>query len=202
MTDLGSLDGGRSHGYEINDKGQVVGVSSYDAMLVQEVHAVLWDSNSMTDLGTLAPSHVNSVAWDINNSGQIVGDSFHDNSSIDRGAFLYENGVMINLNDLLAPGSNWVLLGSTAINDRGQIVGFGQHDGETRAFLMTPLPADVLPGDFDEDGNVDLVDFATMSAAWSGDETPTSNWNEDCDLDGSGVIDMGDLVIFVGNWQP
>ena len=57
-----------------------------------------------------------------------------------------------------------------------------------------------LPGDFAPDGNVNLADFAIMAAAWLSDDTPSENWNPACDLDGSGVIDAGDLMMFTEYW--
>jgi hypothetical protein len=51
------------------------------------------------------------------------------------------NGVLVlDLNGVLAP--NWVFTEATAINDAGQIVGVGRHNGQVRAFLLKPvLPA-------------------------------------------------------------
>jgi hypothetical protein len=54
---------------------------------------------------------------------------------------LYKRGVgMVDLNSLIDPSSGWVLLQAIGINDSGQIVGQGQFDGQTRAFLLTPVP--------------------------------------------------------------
>lgn len=64
----------------------------------------------------------------------------------------------------------------------------------------TDFAAIVLLGDFEPDGDVDLVDFAIIAAAWMSDDTPTANWNADCDLDGSGDIGIDDLVKFTENW--
>jgi hypothetical protein len=47
---------------------------------------------------------------------------------------------MYDLNNLIAPGSGWLLGAAYAINDRGQIVGVGTHNGQDRAFLLTPVP--------------------------------------------------------------
>jgi len=58
----------------------------------------------------------------------------------------------------------------------------------------------VYLGDFDGQCDVDLVDFAIMSAAWLSDDTPSANWNQDCDLDNSGVIDIDDLETLGANW--
>ena len=47
---------------------------------------------------------------------------------------------MLDLNTLIAPGSGWILTEARDINDRGQIVGYGQTTQGTRAFLLTPVP--------------------------------------------------------------
>jgi probable HAF family extracellular repeat protein len=56
--------------------------------------------------------------------------------------FLWEEGEMWNLNDLIPSGAGWYLTRPTALNDRGQIVGFGVKDGKGKAFLLTPLVED------------------------------------------------------------
>jgi probable HAF family extracellular repeat protein len=45
---------------------------------------------------------------------------------------------MIDLNNLIASGSGWVLTSAEAINDKGQIVGWGTLNGTSRAFLLDP----------------------------------------------------------------
>jgi probable HAF family extracellular repeat protein len=89
----------------------------------------------MTDLGTLSGFRQElSIAYDINNSGQIVGDSGNR-------AFLYENGSMIDLNSLIDPNSGWTLFTAKDINSTGQIVGVGSVDDQYgRLFLLTPVP--------------------------------------------------------------
>jgi hypothetical protein len=53
--------------------------------------------------------------------------------------FLYSGGTMTDLNSLLPAGSGWVLLTPTAINDFGQIVGYGNINGEQHAFLLNTI---------------------------------------------------------------
>ncbi|MCC7377185.1 MAG: hypothetical protein IT581_21165 [Verrucomicrobiales bacterium] len=53
-------------------------------------------------------------------------------------AFYFERGRFYDLNQLLPPDSDWHLTDATAINDQGQIVGFGERAGQTRAFLLFP----------------------------------------------------------------
>ena len=58
--------------------------------------------------------------------------------------FLYSNGVMQNLNNLIPPNSGWTLTEATGINDSGQICGYGFYSGNSsgqyEAFLLTPIP--------------------------------------------------------------
>jgi len=53
-------------------------------------------------------------------------------------------------------------------------------------------------GDFDHDGDVDLVDFNIFGQAFSGDGTPTHYF--EADLDGDDDCDLQDYVIFLPNF--
>lgn len=93
----------------INDRGQIVGESGNKA--------VLWDSGVTTVLGALTGS-VNSYAYAINSTGQIVGDSIFCGACNDRATLWDRNGSVINLGTL--GGADSIALD---INDLGQIVG-------------------------------------------------------------------------------
>ena len=45
---------------------------------------------------------------------------------------------MLDLNNLIPANSGWLLQQATAINDQGQIVGYGTLNGQSEAFLLTP----------------------------------------------------------------
>ena len=96
------------------------------------------DGAGMKDLGTLGGPK--SRAHDINNAGQVVGSAdLVDNGVVCSHAFVYSGGKMRDLNSLVDPAAGWSLLVATAINDSGQIAGYGTTpDGNTRAFLLTP----------------------------------------------------------------
>jgi probable HAF family extracellular repeat protein len=124
-----------SFGLDISDPGQVVGWSYLAGDRNQ--HAFLYDG-TMHDLGSLFG--YNSTAVGINNQGVIVGASSTSTPSITRAFIFTQVDGMIDLNSLIDPSSGWVLTGSSAINDFGQIVGVGTHSGQSAAFLLTPVP--------------------------------------------------------------
>ena len=92
----------------------------------------------MNVLGTLGWS--SSYAQGINDSVQVVGYSQYIIQSSLQHAFLSADGTMFDLNILLPTDSGWILLKANGINDSGQIVGEGYINGQSRAFLMTPIP--------------------------------------------------------------
>ncbi len=131
MHDLGTLPGGTySYAYGINSSGLVVGESYTSG---DSWHAYLYSGSSMHDLGTL-PGGYDSAAYGINQSGVIVGDA--ENSAGQWRAIVDIDGSMEDLNNLISPTSGWSLTAATAINDSGQIVGYGSNGD----FLLTPMP--------------------------------------------------------------
>ncbi len=132
MQDLGTISGPNSIATGINNIGQIVGWTDIDNS--QNTHAALWQDGSILDLGSLGG---HSYAMAINNNAEIVG-----NALTDRGtkAFLYSDGVMEDLNNLIDPALNWSLTSAQSINDTGQIVGYGVEPfGQQHAFLLTPI---------------------------------------------------------------
>ena len=53
--------------------------------------------------------------------------------------FLWEDGVIYNLNDLILPGSDMTLIDVDQINDRGEIACQGLANGEPHPCLLVPL---------------------------------------------------------------
>lgn len=141
VIDIGDLGGDAWHTpMDINAGGAVVGFSNPLGVIGIDFapHAFLWTrATGVRDLGTL-PGDAVSQAVGINSSGQIVGVS---TGAINR-AFLYENGVMHDLNDLVGPDFPDLLIVAQHINDEGVIVGRAVRRGTTAQvpFVATPTP--------------------------------------------------------------
>jgi probable HAF family extracellular repeat protein len=139
-----------SYASAINASGQIVGYSNPAGATVDVMHGFLYSGGSMSDLGVLSGG-----AWSqangINTWGQVVGEA--DNGAGSYDGFVYFGGGMTDLNNLLdSTGSGWQICDATAVNDSGQITGWGYNaDGYLHAFILTPHPAVA--------GKVTLQDF-------------------------------------------
>ena len=56
----------------------------------------------------------------------------------------FTRGMAFDLNALVPPGSGWTLSEALRINDKGQIIGVGQTQGQVRAFLLNPVESNRL----------------------------------------------------------
>jgi hypothetical protein len=74
----------------------------------------------------------------VNDGGDAVGGcGIGDPANRTQHATLWRGGAMIDLNDLITDPS-WILESAVAVNASGQIVGTGIHNGNLRAFILTP----------------------------------------------------------------
>ncbi len=140
VIDIGDLGGDAWHTpMDIDDAGNVVGFSNPTGVIGIDFnpHAFLWTrAGGIRDLGTL-PGDANSQGLGVNSSLQVVGVS----SGATNRAFLWENGVMQDLNSLVGPNFPDVLIVAQHISDDGVIVGRAVLHGTTRQvpFVATPV---------------------------------------------------------------
>jgi len=71
--------------------------------------------------------------------------------------------MMIDLNTLIPPASGWILQAATAIDERGAVAGYGQFQGQLRAFFLTP-PID-LRANLIQHGNLQTTNFPNPHTA-------------------------------------
>jgi probable HAF family extracellular repeat protein len=140
MTDISPFGSSESYAHGINNRGEVVGeylIADHTAF-----HAFLYSGGMFTEMG--AADSPETVAYDINDRGKAVGstwvrpkDSCRECNDFVPHAFVYENGVMTDLNTLLPSGSEWELVEAFAINNKGNIVGYGSIHGQFHAFMLS-----------------------------------------------------------------
>ena len=148
---LGNLGG---HGWNtpaaINNRGVITGFVNgpndvVDGQLQIRWVAFIWTKErGMQSIGAL-PGDAMSQATDINNANQIVGVSYSDFFFDSPRAFLYQNGTLTALNDLIgSAATNWDISSTGGINDRGVIaaqanlVSNGVVTSAAHAVLLVP----------------------------------------------------------------
>lgn len=191
VTLLGPIPGGfTSKPWAISDGGAIVGsgLIPLKGSPTGVNRAFLWIDGSYTMLGTL-PGHIRSRAEGISPHGrQIVGDS-----GFGRG-FLWQDGVMRDLNDLAQSPPGFVILEATAVNNAGLTVALARAPGgEIVTFVLTPL--DQPTGDLDNDCRVGIVDLLMLLAEWG-------MTNSRADFDGDGQVGPLDFATLLENWTP
>ena len=128
------IEVGPGYASDINDQQIICGQSDHYTAVIWENIGRNWE---MTELETF-PENIYHTARAINNRNQIVGYSRTAYPDLSELAVIWKNGLIQDLNDLIPTNSGWILREAYDINDVGQIVGYGEHNGETRAFLLTP----------------------------------------------------------------
>jgi probable HAF family extracellular repeat protein len=148
-----TLGGNNGAAIALNNAGDVVGWASLPGD--QDIHASLWQNDSMTDLGTVDGDPC-SLGSSINATGQVIGVSVPACDFSQSRAFLWEDGLIVDLNTLIPPDSTLYLTTPETINDRGEIAGVGlDSNGDEHAFLLIPCGPDDVEAcqDFGQDLN-------------------------------------------------
>lgn len=193
----GSRDTRESLACSINEAGVVVGWVKMTTWFLEPWGKAFVHANGVTtDLGSLGGPL--QAAYDINNNGWIVGSS--DFAAQTPHAFIYRDGQMKDLNALIA-GNGWVLTSANAINDAGQIVGTGTFEGQTRAFLLTPInPGSPQPPSIVNHpvgGTFALGAGTTLSVTANGTAPFSFQWQKD----GVDLLTETNATLVLGNLQ-
>jgi probable HAF family extracellular repeat protein len=148
-----------SQAFGISQGGRIAGSSWYTippyGLSVDRAARWLDDGEQIVDLGRTPgppvcsgePFYPDNIALAVNDNGLAVGHAQCIASGGSLAAFVWQDGVMHNLNDVIPPGSGWDLIKATDVNDAGQIVGFGLAPGGEylRAFVLAPESTTAAP---------------------------------------------------------
>lgn len=182
MHDLGTLGGTFSNAEAINDKGQIIGISRTAGDI--SLRPYLYDGEKMIDLDDFLPANNNwelKYAYDINNSGQIVGQGIIDGENR---AFLM-TPVLPNFNPVALAGEDKIayafddgyadvqLDGTRSYDEDGDVLEYSWYDGNeliaTGAEPNVMLPVgehviDLIVNDGAEDSEPDSVVITVIEA--------------------------------------
>ncbi len=187
-------------GNRINDAGDVLLRAEFteDEPTVRINGLFVVHDGVFTDLGAL-PGYDVIAGWGLNNDSMVVGmvRAFKSSDEPDVG-FIWRDGVMRNLNDLIAPGTQLQISQARGINESGQIAAMAHSDdlNATVGLLLSPIQQEI-PGDLDDDGQVGVKDLLILLGSWG----PCDQCGK-CppDLNGDCVVGVDDLLILLGNW--
>ena len=181
----------------INDIGVVLVRGEFDANepTDRKNGSFLLRHGKFIDLGQL-PGYDVIAGIDMNDQSQIVGLARAvDSSDQPDVGFIWQDGVMHNLNDLIDPDAGLTIKRAEAINQAGQITGRGSGPNGEASFLLTPLVPPL--GDINGDCTIGVVDLLMLLGTWGACDDC-----ENCspDLNGDCVVGVADLLILLANW--
>jgi uncharacterized membrane protein len=125
-----------SNAHGINDIGQVIGIINNDG-----INQTFVTRRHSTELAILPTYGYVNYPLGVNNYSQVVGMHYYENGmqyAYVTAPFTYHREINLDaLREVADAG--WTKLEVTAINNRGQITGYGLINNAYRAFLLTPL---------------------------------------------------------------
>lgn len=183
----------------ISDNGMIIGHSGYNSTTAGWNACIFTgdDRDPVIPLGTL-PGYDTSEGFDVNNSGMAVGYVWDGTfSGLDPRAWVWVDGTMYDLNDLLDDRSEFETLSrATGVNNNGDIVGWGRLlDGSVGAFLIEGFtPPSACAADLNGDGALDFFDVSAFLTAYN-------NREPSADFDSNGTWDFFDVSAFLGAYN-
>ena len=165
IHELPRLPGGSETAFDINNKGGIVGVSSFFGV----DQAVIW-IDGKPKAGYPDANFSESIASAINDHSVVVGNGKGDRRTW--GVMWKLGSGSKRLDGLLAPNTPVIILSAADINNENQITGVAGFDGsqdDVRAYFMTPVDPELVLGE-PVPGVAGVVNSFTVTGARPGAE--------------------------------
>ncbi|MBI2826893.1 MAG: hypothetical protein HYX69_19635 [Planctomycetia bacterium] len=217
LYDLGTLGGTYSQANGVNASGQVAGYSDMPGDV--DSHAFMWKpttpggaAGAMYDLGSLGGPFT--IAWDINNSGQVAGSSDTTEITYESShAFLWQpttpNGTGGTINDLGTLGGS--SSDGNGINNAGQVTGSSRttDDVAVHAFRWTPSIPGSTSGTMQDIGTLGGLNSYGYAVSAAGnvvgmsevDAQVSNNTHAFLYASDTGMVDLNTLVDSFSGWE-
>lgn len=160
--------------------------------------AFMWRAgNDLTVIDPL-PGFQASGSLAMNNVGQMLVDS--SNSATDRVPGVWQHGNLYALPDIMIPSQGTQLVRGRAMNDAGQLLVQGLHNGRNVGIVLSTVNQPLT--DLNVDCVTDHHDLIMLLAQWGpipGGATGAPGGSS-ADFNQDGIVDVRDLLILLGNW--
>jgi hypothetical protein len=177
-----------ARGYEINDRGTVIGMATLPLDVGEERRPFLYDGREVKFMSPDSPIEYVSEVVDINNSDQIA--VYGNRRDYGVRSFIYENGVYADIGDLGSPGAGTYI---SALNEKGWAVGLSYEE-----FFGVPSQAFLY-----RDGNmVNLNDLIRQQDAARWNLTDAVDINDSGQILGSGYTPQGRRIMYLATPVP
>jgi hypothetical protein len=187
---IGNIDEGPTTGRVVYRFGRLQNAGAQiDVTLVWDRHT-FWNDNNGNGIIDNADSFYTSTSDRQDNLDIVL---YRNGTEIAGSRSQVDNVEHISLTDL-QPGEYELHVQRLTVTNSGNSEEYGiawYSDGE----WSSPILAD-----FDEDGDVDIIDFGTLSMHWLSQDCNYPHWCEGTDLNYSGFVDFTDFAIFAENW--
>jgi probable HAF family extracellular repeat protein len=198
--DLGVVEGSlgaEARGISSNGRivtGRVIFPDS-NPQVVYQKRAFIWHDGRAENLGVLSAGHTESIAYAVNDEKVVIGISTNHNGV--GPAFVWRNGVMKALNDLIPPGHQLNIDLVKSINNAGQVAGSARlTDGSNDQVAVRLTPIAPPPGDCDCNGVVNIDDLLRTINQW-GPAIPTTT----ADFNNDGLVNVADILTVIEEWD-
>jgi hypothetical protein len=152
---------------------------------------ITWHRLVPSNFSAPPTANFNLILWRVNELGELAALTGDENAAYFTGGNVISQSTVDNIEHLyiegLAPGNYTLELRRTDLSPT--------YNYDVAVAWHFPAPI-IVPGDIDEDGDVDVTDLLELLAAWGSCPGCPE------DLDDNGNVNVSDLLMLLANWSP